>query len=181
MARAYMDAPIDQSITPQMEQAIEPMLIDLIEYYGVTEFSLWVQDMVRKVEPVLVKLKKRYPFIKILNIRTHDVSEFDSDDLNDWLEVDSIKGWQEANCQIRMIMYLCSMCHLYKNDAWVRKYEEGGVDKLKDNRGKTKPVEEMTEVEKLKAEMKILEAKNRQLEIENAFIKKLQELKGGGR
>ena len=65
--------------------------------------------------------------------------------------------------------------------AWVRKYEEGGVDQLKDNRGRTKPVDEMTEVEKLKAEMKILEAKNRQLEIENAFIKKLQELKGGGR
>ena len=65
--------------------------------------------------------------------------------------------------------------------SWVRKYKEGGVDKLKDNRGRTKPVEEMTEIEKLKAEMKILEAKNRQLEIENAFIKKLQELKGGGR
>ena len=65
--------------------------------------------------------------------------------------------------------------------AWVRKYEEGGVDKLKDNRGRTKPADEMTEVEKLKAEMKILQAKNRQLEIENAFIKKLQELKGGGR
>ena len=64
--------------------------------------------------------------------------------------------------------------------AWVRKYEEGGVDKLRDNRGRTKQVEEMTEVEKLKAEMKILEAKNRQLEIENEFIKKLQELKGGG-
>ena len=65
--------------------------------------------------------------------------------------------------------------------AWVRKYEEGGVDKLRDNRGRTKQVEEITEVEKLKAEMKILEAKNRQLEIENEFIKKLQELKGGGR
>ena len=65
--------------------------------------------------------------------------------------------------------------------AWVRKYEEGGVDKLKDNRGRTKPAEEMTELEKLKAEMKILEAKNRQLEIENEFIKKLQELIGGGR
>ena len=64
--------------------------------------------------------------------------------------------------------------------AWVRKYEEGGVDKLKDNRGRTKSVEEMNEIEKLRAEMKILEAKNRQLEIENAFIKKLQELKGGG-
>ena len=65
--------------------------------------------------------------------------------------------------------------------AWVRKYEEGGVDKLKDNRGRTKPVEEMSEIEKLRAEMKILEAKNRQLEIENEFIKKLQELIGGGR
>ena len=65
--------------------------------------------------------------------------------------------------------------------SWVRKYEEGGVDKLRDNRGRTKPVEEMTEVEKLKAEMKILEAKNRQLEIENEFIKKLQELIWGGR
>ena len=64
--------------------------------------------------------------------------------------------------------------------AWVRKYEEGGVDKLKDNRGRTKPEEEMTEIEKLKAELKILKAKNRQLEIENAFIKKLGELKGGG-
>jgi transposase-like protein len=65
--------------------------------------------------------------------------------------------------------------------SWVSKYEEGGVDKLKDNRGRTKPVEEMSEIEKLKAEMKILEAKNRQLEIENEFIKKLQELIGGGR
>ena len=65
--------------------------------------------------------------------------------------------------------------------AWVRKYEEGGVDKLRDNRGRTKQVEEMTEGEKLKAEMKGREAKNRQLEIENEFIKKLQELKGGGR
>ena len=65
--------------------------------------------------------------------------------------------------------------------SWVHKYEYGGVDKLKDNRGRTKPAEEMTEIEKLKAEMKILEAKNRQLEIENEFIKKLQELIGGGR
>ena len=75
-------------------------------------------------------------------------------------------------------MYKVSYQQIY---AWVHKYEEGGVDKLRDNRGRTKPVEEMTEVEKLKAQIKMLEAKNRQLEIENAFIKKLQELKGGGR
>ncbi len=65
--------------------------------------------------------------------------------------------------------------------GWVRKYEEGGVDKLQDNRGRTKLESELSEVERLKLEIKILEAKNRQLEIENAFIKKLEELKGGGR
>ncbi len=64
---------------------------------------------------------------------------------------------------------------------WVRKYEEGGVDKLQDNRGRTKPESELSEVERLRLEIKLLEAKNRQLEIENAFIKKLEELKGGGR
>ena len=31
--------------------------------------------------------------------------------------------------------------------AWVRKYGESGVDKLKDNRGRNKPIEEMTEIE----------------------------------
>jgi len=55
--------------------------------------------------------------------------------------------------------------------AWVRKYEEGGVDKLKDNRGRTKPIEEMTEVDKLKAEMKILEAKNRHINFRYCSIK----------
>ena len=64
--------------------------------------------------------------------------------------------------------------------SWVRKYEESGIDGLKDNRGRTKPAEEMSEIEKLKAQMKLLEAKNRQLEIENEFIKKLQEIMGGG-
>jgi len=65
--------------------------------------------------------------------------------------------------------------------AWVRKYEEGGVDRLHDGRGRTKPESEMTAEEKLIAENKILIAKIEALEIENAFIKKLRDLKGGGR
>lgn len=64
--------------------------------------------------------------------------------------------------------------------SWVRKYEEKGVDGLADGRGRTKPEEEMTEIEKLRAENRILQAKNLDLEIENAFIKKLKELEGGG-
>jgi transposase-like protein len=64
--------------------------------------------------------------------------------------------------------------------AWVRKYEEKGINGLADGRGRTKPIEEMTEIEKLRAENRILQAKNYDLEMENAFIKKLKELEEGG-
>ena len=64
--------------------------------------------------------------------------------------------------------------------SWVRKYEEKGVDGLADKRGRTKPFEEMTEIEKLRAENRILQARNLDLEIENSFIKKLKELEEGG-
>ncbi|MEG2571396.1 MAG: transposase, partial [Clostridia bacterium] len=39
--------------------------------------------------------------------------------------------------------------------SWVRKYEEKGVDGLADRRGRTKPIEETTENEKLHAENRI--------------------------
>lgn len=65
--------------------------------------------------------------------------------------------------------------------ACVRKYEEKGVEGLTDGRGRTKPIEEMTEIEKLRAENRILQAKNYDLEMENALIKKLRELEEGGR
>lgn len=37
---------------------------------------------------------------------------------------------------------------------WVKKYEESGVNGLIDRRGKRKPLEEMTDVERLRAELK---------------------------
>lgn len=65
--------------------------------------------------------------------------------------------------------------------AWVRKYEDKGVDGLSDRRGKAKVESEMTEADKLRAENKILAAKIKDLEMENALIKKLKELERGGR
>lgn len=65
--------------------------------------------------------------------------------------------------------------------AWVRKYEEKGIDGLKDGRGRTKPVEEMSETERLRMENKILKAQLKDAEIENKLLKKLRELRGGGR
>jgi len=65
--------------------------------------------------------------------------------------------------------------------AWLKKYEEKGIDGLSDGRGRSKPEGEMTNEEKLRAENKILEARIKDLEIENALIKKLEELERGGR
>lgn len=64
--------------------------------------------------------------------------------------------------------------------SWVRKYEEKGVDALRDGRGRTKPVEEMSDIEKLQAENRLLKAQLRDKEIEMLLTKKLQELERGG-
>ena len=60
--------------------------------------------------------------------------------------------------------------------AWVRKYEKLGVAGLNDKRGKRKPLEEMTEVERLRAENRMLQAENKRKEMEIAVLKKLQEV-----
>lgn len=59
---------------------------------------------------------------------------------------------------------------------WVRKYEEKGVDGLVDRRGKAKPENELTELDRLKAENKMLVAKNQELQMEIDIIKKLKEV-----
>lgn len=56
------------------------------------------------------------------------------------------------------------------------KYESGGIEALKDNRGKRKNVDEMSELEKLRAEVKILRAEKQRAEMEASFLKKLEEI-----
>ena len=65
--------------------------------------------------------------------------------------------------------------------SWVRKYEEKGVRGLTDRRGKAKPENELTEEDRLRQENKILQAKIKDQEMEIALLKKLRELRGGGR
>lgn len=60
--------------------------------------------------------------------------------------------------------------------SWTTKFETQGVEALQDKRGKRKPLEKMTEVEKLKAENKLLEAKNKRQQMEIDFLKKLEEI-----
>ncbi|GIQ66827.1 hypothetical protein PACILC2_53950 [Paenibacillus cisolokensis] len=59
--------------------------------------------------------------------------------------------------------------------GWVRKYEAGGEEALRDGRGRTKAPEELTMEEQQRLAMKRLEYENERLRAENALLKKLQE------
>ena len=60
--------------------------------------------------------------------------------------------------------------------SYTVKYEAGGVEALRDNRGKRKRPDEMSELEKLRAEVKILRAEKERAEMEASFLKKLEEI-----
>ena len=63
--------------------------------------------------------------------------------------------------------------------GWVKKYEVEGADGLIDRRGKRKNESDMTEIEKLRAQLKLKEAENLRLQMENELLKKLEELERG--
>jgi transposase len=63
--------------------------------------------------------------------------------------------------------------------GWVRKYEKDGVQGLADRRGKCKDKAFMSEVEKLQAEIKLRDAENLRLRMENDLLKKLSQLERG--
>lgn len=60
--------------------------------------------------------------------------------------------------------------------SWMKKYESKGIDGLVDKRGKNKTEDQMTELERLRVENKLLKAQNRRQELEMAFLKKLDEI-----
>jgi transposase-like protein len=102
-----------------------------------------------------------------------------------------IKGrtssWKE---RIDIVLYCLSNNYDYQNTAlkfqvsyqqvyqWVKKYEDGGEDALKDGRGRKKVPEELSDAERQKLTIKKLECENERLRAENALLKKLQQLEG---
>ncbi|RFB09083.1 IS3 family transposase [Bacillus sp. HNG] len=57
---------------------------------------------------------------------------------------------------------------------WVKKYEDGGDEALKDKRGHKKEEAKLTPEEKIKLQMKKLERENERLRAENLFFKKVR-------
>lgn len=60
--------------------------------------------------------------------------------------------------------------------GWVSKYNKNGKEALKDRRGRKKPENQMTEMEKLRAQNRLLEAENKKKQMEIDFLKKLEEI-----
>lgn len=89
--------------------------------------------------------------------------------------IDIVKDYIESGSSYEDIAgkYEISYQQIYQ---WVRKYQEHGIDGLQDRRGKCKAPEEMTEMDRLRAELKMEKAKNKQLEMENHILKKLKEI-----
>ena len=69
--------------------------------------------------------------------------------------------------------YDCSYGQVY---SWVNKYKEKGVEGLYDRRGKAKDTSQQSEVERLKAENRLLKAQSLQQRMEIDFLKKLDEI-----
>ncbi len=63
--------------------------------------------------------------------------------------------------------------------SWTNKYLKGGIEALQDRRGKRKFEDEMSELDKLKAQNKLLEAVNKGKQMEIDLLKKLKELEWG--
>lgn len=100
-----------------------------------------------------------------------------------------ITSWQE---RIDIVLYCLSHNRNYHETSekfqvsyqqvyqWVKKYEAGGEDALKDGRGRKKAPEELSEADRQKLAIKKLEYENERLRAENALLKKLQELERRG-
>ncbi len=67
----------------------------------------------------------------------------------------------------------CSYGQVY---SWVNKYNKKGVDGLKDLRGRKKTENELSELEKLRAENRLLKAENKRQQMEIDLLKKLEEI-----
>lgn len=89
------------------------------------------------------------------------------------LEIVQYCGDHDNNYQETADLYQVSYQQVY---SWMRKYKEGGERALIDRRGTAKEEAKLTELDRLKLENRRLLNENRKLEVENVFLKKLEEL-----
>ena len=90
--------------------------------------------------------------------------------------------------RVEIVQYCITHEHKYAETAekyqisyqqarnYVVKYEANGIDGLQDKRGRRKSEAEMSELERLRAEVKLLRAEKERAQMEASFLKKLEEI-----
>ena len=92
--------------------------------------------------------------------------------------VEIVKACIEQNHNYNLIAQTYKVSYQQVRE-WTKKYEQFGLESLYDRRGKRKPEVAMSDVEKLQAQIKLKEAENLRLRMENDLLKKLAELERG--
>jgi transposase-like protein len=92
--------------------------------------------------------------------------------------VEIVKACIEQNHNYNLIAQTYQVSYQQVRE-WTKKYEQSGLEGLYDRRGKRKPETAMSDVEKLQAQIKLKEAENLRLRMENDLLKKLAELERG--
>ena len=140
----------------------------LAKKYGITDHS------------VLRKWVKKYNGHRKLNSVTEmegmDCSMSKRKSVEDKVKIVLFCIENGYNYELTAKTYQVSYQQVYQ---WVRKYNSGNKDALKDGRGRKKSEEELTATEKAKLEMEKIKRENEKLRAENAFLKKLKALERG--
>lgn len=140
-------------------------VIDKYKIASTTQLANWI-----------IKYNSHYSFKLTENKGAHTMTNGRS---TDWKERIDIVLYCLANNHDYLATsetYQVSYQQVYQ---WVKKYENGGEDALKDGRGRKKTSEELSEADRQKLAMKKLEYENERLRAEVAFLKKLQEFERG--
>jgi len=130
---------------------------------------------------ILQRWIKKYNSHETLNVKKTTGDEFmvigRKTTFEERIEIVSVCIANDYDYQKTAAMYQVSYQQVY---AWTKKYNEHGLDSLKDRRGRRKNIAAMTDNEQLSHKVKLLEVENKRLQLEVGFLKKLKEVERRG-
>jgi transposase len=171
-AAAFDDKPRNESYTKEFKQEVisaykdgKGSYVELANTYQIPSHAViisWVSKYNRHNE-----IKAYDPKGYVYMVKTRKVSYEEKLEIIKWtIEHDN-------EYKLAAEKFETSYAQVYN---WVMKYKAEGEEGLRDDRGKRKPIENLTEIEKLKREVELLRRKNERLEMEAEVVKKFREI-----
>ena len=143
----------------------------LLSGYGLISIKQWVQTRFQQNKINTIQNTKKnklslhiwqakvHLWIYVINLKIHSTAQ-----LRQWIK--KYNGHEELKASGTAEKFLVSY---QQARNYTVKYEKDGLNALQDNRGKRKPDDVLTEIEKLRAELKLEKAKRQKAEMEASF------------